>query len=138
MSSGPSVSVAKSILDCYFGGIAPSDIPSLVEVRMWTVAPAFDGTGGTAATSAGSWPVLAMSAAVAGGVGQIAKVLTSAQLLFVTMTQASTAVVAFSTHNVSTGGLVWLNNSWTSPVSWSAGESPLIPATDFFGDIVPA
>ena len=138
MASGPSVSVAKSILDCYFGGIAPSDIPGSVEVRLWTVAPDFDGTGGTEATSSAAWPTLAMSTAVDGGVGQIAKALSSGTLLFAEMTEASGDVVAFSTHDVSTGDLIWLNNSWTSPMSWAAGESPLVPAGEFVADMIPA
>lgn len=138
MASGPSVDVAKSILDCYFGGVAPSDVPASIEVRLWTVAPDFDGTGGTEATSGSSWPTLSVDAATAGGVGQIAKALSDVDMLFATMTEASTAVVAFTTHHVSSGDLIWLNNSWTSPVSWSAGESPLVPAGEFFADMIPA
>ena len=138
MASGPSVSVAKSILDCYFGGVAPSDVPSSLEERLWTVAPDFDGTGGTEATSGSDWPVLTVSASVDGGVGQIAKALSSVDLLFASMGDASDVVVAFSTHDVSTGDLVWLNNSWSSPVSWSAGESPLVPAGEFVADMIPA
>ena len=130
MSSGPSVTAAREILDM----ILASD----VDVRLWTVAPAFDGTGGTEVSGGGYAPaVLTENPAVAGTGGQIAKADNQLSFLFTNVPVPSSSVVAISVHTHSTGALRWLNNSWTSPVSWSAGGSPLFPAGSFAVAIVP-
>lgn len=130
MASGPSVDAAREMLDM----ILASD----VDVRLWTVAPAFDGTGGTEVVGGGYAPaVLTTNPAVAGTAGQIAKATSLGGLLFTNMPVASTAVVAISVHVHSTGDLRWLNDTWVSPVAWAVGESPLIPAGDFAVAFVP-
>lgn len=141
MASGPFQSVAESILNCYYGGIAPSDVPGSVEVRLWVVMPStVDGTGGTPATSSAAWPILSVASATAGGVGQIAKALSSGTLLFADMTESSDDIAGFTTHDVSTGNGVWWNDAWpaAAPVSWTAGESPLVPVGAFVADMIPA
>lgn len=131
MSSGPSVTTARQMLDMILG--------SDVDVRLWTVAPAFDGTGGTEVTGGGYAPaVLTANAAVAGTGGQIAKSTSQNGVLFTNMPVASTSVVAISVHVHSTGAMVALNNAWTSPVAWAVGASPLIPAGSLVVPFVPA
>lgn len=138
MASGPSVDVAKEILDGYFGGIAITTLPPSVDVRLWTVAPDFDGTGGTEVTGGAYTPaVLAAGSATVGGVGQIAKILSSGPITFYDMPSDSTDVVAFTTHDHIDGRMLWLNDSWTSPTSWAVGESPQVPAAAFFAEFVP-
>jgi hypothetical protein len=119
VGSGPSVDAGIEILD--------QELATDRDVRLWTVAPAFDGTGGTEVTGGGYAPAVpGFNAAVAGTGGQIAKASGSAGCLFTNMPVASTAVVAISIHVHSTGEMRALNDSWTSPTAWSIGQSPLI------------
>jgi hypothetical protein len=130
MASGPSVDAAIEMLD--------QELGSDRDVRLWTVAPDFDGTGGTEVTGGDYEPAVLTSApAVAGTGGQIAKAVNLLGFYFADMPVASTAVVAISVHVHSTGELRWLNDSWTSPVAWAIGESPLIPAGVFALAFVP-
>lgn len=138
MASGPSVVVAKSILDCYIGGIAPTIIPPAVDVRLWTVAPDFTAAGGTEVTGGAYVPaLLSVGAAVDGGVGQLAQILNDAAFTFYDMPVASTAVVAASLHNNIDDTMLWLNDSWSSPNPWAIGESPQFGIGDFFTDLIP-
>lgn len=131
MASGPGVTKARSVLDMLLAGGA--------KVRLWTVAPAYDGTGGTEVSGGGySAPTIPFNAAVAGTGGQIAKSTSSAQTLFSNMPVASSAVVALTLHDPSDNSLIALNNAWTSPVSWAVGESPMIPAGSLVVPFVPA
>ena len=130
MASGPSVTAGIEYLDMELG--------SDRDVRLWTVAPDFDGTGGTEVTGGGYAPaVLTSNPAVAGTGGQIAKATSSAGLLFTNMPVASGSVVAISVHVHSTGEMRWVDDSWSSPVAWAIGESPLIPAAAFALAFVP-
>lgn len=130
MASGPSVATGQSMLDMVLG--------SDVDVRLWTVAPAFDGTGGTEVSGGGyAAAVVTFNASAAGSGGQIVKATNQGQLLFTNMPVASSDVVAISVHTHSTGALVWLNNSWISPVAWAVGDSPMIPAGAFAVALVP-
>ena len=130
MGSGPSVSAGIDYLDMELG--------SDRDVRLWTVAPDFDGTGGTEVTGGGYAPaVLTSNPAVAGTGGQIAKATSLGSLLFTNMSVASTSVVAITVHVHSTGEMRWVDNAWTSPVPWSIGQSPLIPAAAFALAFVP-
>lgn len=130
MASGPSVSAGIAALAML--------LSSDVDVRMWTAAPAFDGTGGTPVAGGGYAPaVLTIDTPVAGTGGQIAKAPSLLPFVFVNMPVPSTSVVAISVHQHSTGDLVWLDDSWVSPVSWSAGESPLFDPGTFSVAFVP-
>jgi hypothetical protein len=130
VASGPSVDIAIEILDAYIGCVTPSSIPLSVDCRLWTVAPAFDGTGGTEVTGGGYAPeVFTTTAATAGGAGVIAKIQ-NANFYFTNLPVASSSVVAATIHNHGTGQMIWLNDSWTSPGAWAVGGSPLIKAVD--------
>lgn len=130
MASGPSVATAREILDMILAGG--------VEVRLWTDAPAFDGTSGTEVTGGGyDPPTVTFNPAVAGTGGQIAKGTNLSSFVMVDLPVASTDVVAISVHDPSTGDLKWLNDSWTSPVAWSAGQSPMFGAGVFGVAFVP-
>ena len=118
MAAGPSVTAGKLALDTW--------LSSDVDVRFWTVAPAFDGTGGTQVTGGGYAPaVVSFNASVTGTGGQIAKAIQSTSFVLSNMPVASGSVVAISLHEHSSGNLKWLDNAWTSPVSWTIGQSPL-------------
>jgi hypothetical protein len=109
-----------------------------VDVRLWTTAPAFDGAGGVEVTGGGYIPaVLTANPSVAGTGGQIANATNQAAFLFVDMPVASTDVVAITVNTHSTGDLVWLNDSWVSPVAWSVGESPLFDVGTFAVALIP-
>ena len=118
MSSGPSVNSGKLALDT----ILASD----VDMRLWTVAPNFAGTGGTQVTGGGYAPaVVSFAASVAGSGGQIAKAVQSTSFVLSNMPVASGSIVAMTLHEHSSGDIKWLDNAWTSPVSWTIGQSPL-------------
>lgn len=137
MASGPSVQTAKDILNAVIGGLY-FETPASVDVRLWTVAPTFDGSGGTEVVGAGYTPaVLSVGTAVNGGVGEIARILSDAPLLFTDMPVPSTSIAAASIHNHDTGALIWLNDQWSPPDAWNVGDSPLIPAGAFFTSLVP-
>lgn len=137
MASGPSIQSAKRILNAEIGGISYTPPPS-VDVRMWTAAPTFAGTGGTQVSGGGYSPqVVTVGGPQDGGTGQLAKIASDAAVTFSNMPVASTAVVAISFHDHSTGDLVWLNDSWTPPDTWAVGESPQFPVAALVVDIVP-
>lgn len=130
MASGPSVSAAIDYLNMELG--------SDRDVRFWTSPPARDGSGGAEVSGGGYAPaVLQGNAAVAGTGGQIAKATNMAGFYFADMPVASTDVVAVSVHVHSTGEMRWLNDSWTPPMTWSVGQSPLFPADTFAIAFVP-
>lgn len=136
MASGPSQLYAKKFLNAV-GGISFTPPPA-VDVRLWTVAPSFAGTGGTEVAGGSYAPaVLSVAAAVNGGTGQIAKVLSDASFLFTSMPVASSSVVAFSVHDHITGDMVWLNDSWSPPDAWAIGASPQVAAGAFVLDFIP-
>ena len=117
------------VLDGIFRGIY-SEWPASVHVRLWTVAPNPDGTGGTECTGGGVRPILYAAAPQAGSAGRMAQVKTAQGLLFQEIDQASTEVVYASVHDDATGDIEWLG-AWTPPEPWAAGASPLIPAGAF-------
>lgn len=124
-----STPMGKRVLDAIFGGIVFVP-PATVHMRLWTVAPAPDGTGGTECTGTSVRPILSSAAAAVGSAGRVAQVASSQSVLFQGIAQASSAVVAASFHDDATGEIVWLT-AW-SPAStgdtWPAGGSPLIAA----------
>lgn len=106
--------------------------PAVVHVRLWTVAPAADGTGGTECTGVMVRPLLSSAVAVAGGAGQVAKVTSDQAVIFEGINEASSAVVAMSIHDDSDGTLVWVG-PFVPPATkasggWDAGDSPAISA----------
>ena len=129
MTSGPGVAQARTALDMWLGGGGV--------IRLWTVAPNFDGTGGTESVPSGGAPTATFAAAVAGTGGQIAKATNQGAFVLTELPVASTSVVAISVHEHSTGALKWKNDSWSSPVPWAVGESPMFPAEAFAVAFVP-
>ena len=116
MASGPGVSKACDALDMWLGGGGV--------VRLWTVAPAFDGTGGTESVPSGGAPMASFAPAVAGTGGQIAKAQ-SGTVTFAGVPVASSSIVALSVHDPSDNSLISLDNAWSAPgAGWSAGDSP--------------
>ena len=116
MASGPGVSKACDALDMWLGGGGV--------VRLWTVAPAFDGTGGTESVPSGGAPTASFAPAVAGTGGQIAKAQ-SGTVTFAGVPVASSSIVALSVHDPSDNSLISLDNAWSAPgAGWSAGDSP--------------
>ena len=116
MASGPGVQRAKDALDMWLGGGG--------KVRLWTVAPAFDGTGGTESVPTGGAPTATFAPAVAGTGGQIAKAQ-SGTVTFAGVPVASSSIVALSVHDPSDNSLISLDNAWSAPgAGWSAGDSP--------------
>ena len=125
MASGPGVQRAKDALDMWLGGGGV--------VRLWLVAPAFDGTGGTESVPSGGAPTATFSPAVAGTGGQIAKADASASPVFPGVPDASTAIVALSVHDPSDDSIISLDTSWTAPgTGWTAGQSPTFPVSVVF------
>jgi len=117
VSSGPSPQAAKDALDMWLAGGAT--------IRLWTVAPDFDGTGGTEAVPAGGAPTSSFQPAVSGTGAQIAKATSSGAVTFPGVPVASTDVVALSFHDPSDGHLIVVDRAWTAPgAGWSAGASP--------------
>ena len=122
MASGPGVSKACDALDMWLGGGAV--------VRLWTVAPDFDGTGGTESVPAGGAPTAAFQPAVAGTGGQIAKATSTGAVTFAGVPDDSSDIVAISFHDPSDDALIVLDDSWTPPgAGWSAGDSPMFPVS---------
>jgi hypothetical protein len=94
-------------------------------IRLWTVAPDFDGTGGTESVPSGGAPTATFAAAVAGTGGQIAKAVTTGPVTFVGVPAASSAIVALSVHDPSDNSIIAINRTWTAPgAGWTAGQSP--------------
>jgi len=99
-------------------------------IRLWTVAPAFDGTGGTEAVPAGGAPTASFQPAVEGTGGQIAKATTAVPPVFPGVPVASSAVEAISFHDPSDDHLIVLDAAFTAPgAGWSAGDSPTFPVS---------
>lgn len=116
MASGPGVQRAKDALDMWLAGGGV--------VRLWTVAPAFDGTGGTESVPAGGAPTASFGPAQAGTSGQIA-FAKSAAVTFSGVPVASADVVALSVHDPVDDELIMLDDAWSAPgAGWSAGDSP--------------
>jgi len=117
MASGPGVQRAIDALDMWLAGGGT--------VRLWTVAPAFDGTGGTESVPAGGAPVATFQPAVAGTGGQIAKAQSTGAVTFSGVTAASSAIVALSIHDPSDNSLIAIDRAWTAPgAGWASGDSP--------------
>ena len=117
MASGPGTSKACDALDMWLGGGAV--------VRLWTVAPDFDGTGGTESVPAGGAPTAAFQPAVAGTGGQIAKATSTGAVTFAGVPDDSSDIVAISFHDPSDDDLIVVDDSWTAPgAGWSSGDSP--------------
>ena len=129
MASGPGVTKARAVLDMLLSGGA--------KMRMWTVAPGFDGTGGTETVPGGGVPTVSWSPAVAGSGGQIAKAASSTSTVLANMAVASTAIAAVSYHDPADDSLIALDNSPTLPLSWAVGESPMFPAGSLVIPFVP-
>ena len=124
MASGPGVQRAKDALDMWLGGGGV--------VRLWLVAPAFDGTGGTESVPSGGAPTASFAPAVAGTGGQIAKAQ-SGTVTFAGVPVASSSIVALSVHDPSDDSIISLDTSWTAPgTGWTAGQSPTFPVSVVF------
>ena len=116
MASGPGVQRAKDALDMWLGGGGV--------VRLWTVAPDFDGVGGTESVPGGGAPTASFQPAVAGTGGQIAKAVSGA-VTFASAAHASSAIVALSVHDPSDDSIIAIDRAWTAPgAGWAAGDSP--------------
>ena len=119
MASGPGVSKAIEALDMWLAGGGT--------IRLWTVAPDFDGTGGTESVPTGGAPTETFQPAVAGTSGQIAKAETTGAVVFVEVPDASDDIVALSVHDPSDNSIIAINRAWVAPApGWSAGESPVL------------
>ena len=117
MASGPGVSKACDALDMWLAGGGT--------VRLWTVAPAFDGTGGTESVPAGGAPVASFQPAVAGTGGQIARAQSTGAVTFSGVPDASSAIVALSIHDPSDNSLVCIDRNFVTPgAGWASGDSP--------------
>ncbi|NUO35510.1 MAG: hypothetical protein HOQ27_10680 [Dermatophilaceae bacterium] len=117
MASGPGVTKAREALDMWLasGGV----------IRLWTVAPGFDGAGGTETVPSGGAPTVTFQPAVAGTGGQIAKAVSTGAVTFAGMAVASSAVVALSVHDPADNSIIALDSSWIAPgAGWAAGDSP--------------
>lgn len=132
-----STPMGKKVLDGIFGGIF-FEWPSTIDMRLWTVAPAADGSGGTEVTGGDVRPILRSGAAVNGLAGERARVASQEPVTLTAIDQPSSAVVHVSFHDADTGEMVW-DSPWSPPADaasggWDAGDSPSINA----GDIVNA
>lgn len=117
MASGPGVQRAKDALDMWLGGGGV--------VRMWTVAPGYDGTGGTESVPSGGAPTATFQPAVTGTGGQIAKATSTGAVTFTGAAHASSSIVALSIHDPSDNSIIAIDRAWTAPgAGWSAGQSP--------------
>ena len=117
MASGPGVSKAIDALDMWLAGGGV--------VRLWTVAPDYDGTGGTESVPAGGAPTAAFQPAEAGTGGQIAKAVSTAAVTFANVPAASSDIVALSIHDPVDDSIIAIDRAWTAPgAGWSAGASP--------------
>ena len=128
-----STSMGKKVLDGIFRNIY-FEWPSAIHVRLWTVAPDGNGTGGTEATGASVRPILYSAAAADGVAGERARVVSSQSVVFEAIDQASSAIVHASFHDDATGEMVW-DTPWSPPADaasggWAAGASPSISAAD--------
>lgn len=130
MASGPGVSKGQAVLDMLLAGGAT--------VRLWSTAPDYDGDpAGVEVVPAGGAPTVTFSPAVAGTAGQIVKAVSNSAALFTDVPVANTGVVALSLHDPADDSMIAINNAWASPVPWSAGGSPLIPAGGLVVPFVP-
>lgn len=96
-------------------------------IRLWTVAPDFDGIGGNESVPAGGSPTAAFQPAVAGTGGVIAKATTSGPVTIPSVPHASTDIVAMSVHDPSDDSIIHLDTQVdpsTFGSGWAAGESP--------------
>jgi hypothetical protein len=117
MASGPGVDKACDVLDMLLGdgGV----------IRLWTVAPDFDGTGGTESVPGGGAPTTTFQPAVPGTGGQIAKKTSTGAVTFAVVADDSSDIVALSVHDPSDDSLVAIDRAFTAPgAGWSAGDSP--------------
>ena len=117
MASGPGVDKACDALDMWLGGGGT--------VRLWTVAPDFDGTGGTESVPSGGAPTASFQPAAAGTGGQIAQAQSTGAVTFAGVPDDSADIVALSVHDPADDSLISLDNAWSAPgAGWSAGDSP--------------
>lgn len=117
MASGPGVSKGQLALDLLLAGGAL--------VRLWTVAPAFDGTGGAESVPAGGAPSVTFQPSVAGSGGQIATATTTGPVTFMGVPDASGSIVALSVHDPSDNSMICIDQAWVAPgAGWAAGQSP--------------
>jgi hypothetical protein len=94
-------------------------------IRMWTVAPNFDGTGGTESVPAGGAPTATFQPAVAGTGGQIAKATSTGVVTFTGAADDSADIVALSVHDPADDSLIAIDRAWTAPgAGWASGDSP--------------
>jgi hypothetical protein len=110
--------------------------PTQLYVAIYSVAPTEAG-GGTEFTGGGyARQPVTVGAAVNGTTGRVAQTSSSADLFFLNMPLASTSAVAVAAWDAATGGnLWWVNDSWTPPNAWTAGQNVRVPAaslTAFF------
>lgn len=120
MAAGAGQQAAKDALDMWLGGGGT--------IRLWTVAPGFDGTGGTESVPAGGAPTVSFNPAVAGTGAQIAKADAASSPIFQSVPDPSTAIVALSVHDPADDHLLVLDGAWVAPGSgWAAGDSPTFP-----------
>lgn len=117
MASGPGVSKACLALDVLLSGGGV--------VRLWTTAPAFDGSGGVETVPSGGAPSATFQPAVAGTGGQIAVSQSAGPVTFVGVPVASGSVVALSVHDPADNSLICIDRAWVAPgAGWTAGQSP--------------
>lgn len=117
MASGPGVQRAKDALDMWLGGGAT--------IRLWLVAPDFNGAGGTESVPGGGAPTSTFQPAVDGTGGQIAKATSTGAVTFPVVPDDSSDIVAISFHDPSDDSLIVVDDAWTAPgAGWSAGDSP--------------
>ena len=117
MASGPGVARACDALNMWLAGGGV--------VRLWTVAPAFDGTGGTESVPSGGAPTSSFQPAVDGTGPQIAKADSSGPVTFPGVPNDSSDIVAISFHDPSDDTLIVVDETFTAPgAGWSAGDSP--------------
>lgn len=117
MASGPGVQRAIDALNMWLGGGGV--------VRLWTVAPGFDGVGGTETVPSGGAPTASFQPAVAGTGGQIAKAASTGAVTFAGVPVASSAVVALSVHDPADNSIIAIDRAWVAPgTGWAAGDSP--------------
>ena len=117
MASGPGVAKACDALDMWLGNGGT--------VRLWTVAPDFDGTGGTESVPGGGAPTATFQPAVGGTGGQIAKATSTGAVTFAVVPDDSSDIVALSVHDPSDDSLIAIDRAFTAPgAGWSAGDSP--------------
>jgi hypothetical protein len=96
-------------------------------VRLWTVAPDFNGAGGTESVPAGGAPTATFQPAVAETGGQIAKATSTDAVTFAGVPVGDEDIVALSVHDPADDSLIVLFDSLPSGwagAGWSAGDSP--------------